>query len=537
MKELIEEVKGLSPFELKDELIKMAEARSRETGEAILNAGRGNPNWIASTPRQAFFTLGQFAVEETQRTWCEDDLAGMPSKEGLYQRFLTYAKLNETSPGMTLLTQVVDYGVKVKGFNPDEWMFELVDGIIGDQYPVPDRMLIHTEKVVHDYLMQEMGGDVKSETHELFAVEGGTAAMCYLFDSLKMNGLLKPKDKVALFVPIFTPYIEIANLPTNDFELIRIHASAVDENGAPTWQYPKEELDKLKDTSIKVACIVNPSNPPAVAMNQETLDYLKEIVDVHHPELMIITDDVYGTFCDNFKSLMITMPYHTIGVYSYSKYFGVTGWRLGVIAMAKENLYNDLVAKLDKKQKDLLHRRYEALTTTPDKLSFIDRIVADSRQVALNHTAGLSTPQQIQMAIFSIFALIDEEHSYKALTKTICRRREGLINEQLNGYPVIDNELNTAYYKKYDLLVWAKLKYGQEFVSYLESNRSALEFLFDLAHQYGVVLLNGSGFDGPAWSIRVSLANLNDEDYTRIGYAIHELFESYVQDWKESELK
>lgn len=51
---------------------------------------------------------------------------------------------------------------------------------------------------------------------------------------------------------------------------------------------------------------------------------------------MIITDDVYGTFTNNFKSLMTEIPEQTIGVYSYSKYFGVTGWRLGLIAISKK---------------------------------------------------------------------------------------------------------------------------------------------------------------------------------------------------------
>ena len=82
IKKLVEKVKMLSPFELKDEFIKMAK-KSRELGaHKILNAGRGNPNWTAATPRQAFFTLGQFAVLESQLTWCEGDLAGMPQKEG-----------------------------------------------------------------------------------------------------------------------------------------------------------------------------------------------------------------------------------------------------------------------------------------------------------------------------------------------------------------------------------------------------------------------------------------------------------------------
>ena len=45
----------LGPFEIKDELIKLAKKTSRTTQSAFLNAGRGNPNWIATTPREGFF--------------------------------------------------------------------------------------------------------------------------------------------------------------------------------------------------------------------------------------------------------------------------------------------------------------------------------------------------------------------------------------------------------------------------------------------------------------------------------------------------
>ena len=47
--------------------------------------------------------------------------------------------------------------------------------------------------------------------------------------------------------------------------------------------------------------------------------------------------------------------------------------------------------------KKLLDKRYGGLTLEPRKLAFIDRIVADSRDIALNHTAGLSLPQQVMM--------------------------------------------------------------------------------------------------------------------------------------------
>jgi len=51
-------------------------------------------------------------------------------------------------PGAALLAEGVAYGVVRKGFDPDAWVHELVDGIIGDNYPVPDRMLRHTEQAV-----------------------------------------------------------------------------------------------------------------------------------------------------------------------------------------------------------------------------------------------------------------------------------------------------------------------------------------------------------------------------------------------------
>lgn len=40
-------------------------------------------------------------------------------------------------------------------------------------------------------------------------------------------------------------------------------------------------------------------------------------------------------------------------------------------------------------------------------------MVADSRQVALNHTAGLSLPQQMQMSLFASFSLLDKENTYR----------------------------------------------------------------------------------------------------------------------------
>jgi aspartate 4-decarboxylase len=44
--------------------------------------------------------------------------------------------------------------------------------------------------------------------------------------------------------------------------------------------------------------------------------------------------------------------------------------------------------------------------------------------------------------------------------------------------------------------------------------------------------MDGGGFGGPKWSIRVSLANLNDEDYAQIGNYMRKSAEEYVTAWK-----
>jgi aspartate 4-decarboxylase len=526
----------ISPFELKNRLIDLAEGPKEKIARTLLDAGRGNPNWTAAAPREAFFTFGQFAVEETRRVWNEGDLAGMPKKDGIAKRLETYLEKHPDAPGGMLLRRIIKYGISVKGFNPDAWVHELADGIIGDNYPVPDRMLTHTEKIVHEYLVQEMCYNKPPVgKFNIFAVEGATAAMCYIFDTLIANELLLRGDKIALMTPIFTPYLEIPHLPRYDFEVVEINASELTKDGTHTWQYPESELKKLGDKSIKALFVVNPSNPPSVAIMPETVNSLIDIVKKRNPNLMIISDDVYGTFVDGFRSLMADLPYNTIGVYSFSKYFGVTGWRLGTIALHERNVFDKLLKELPEDKKEELRVRYGALSTVPDEIPFIDRIVADSRQVALNHTAGLSTPQQVQMAFFCAFALLDKENIYKKQTMDICRRRQKLLFEGL----VLDlrkDPYDDAYYTEFDLLEWASYYYGKEFGEYLQKTYKPFDILYRLAEESSIVLLGGGGFSGPEWSIRISLANLNDDAYSMIGKVLHGILQEYVKNWENSKV-
>ena len=514
---------ALSPFEIKDELINLAKATSRTTQSAFLNAGRGNPNWIATTPREGFFLLGQFAVTESKRVMEHAaGIGGMPQASGIAGRFEAWLDKHSDMPGAGFLSAMTGFAVKTFGFDGDAFVHELVDSIIGDNYPVPDRMLVHNERIVHEYLMWAMCGQPRpSGKFDLYAVEGGTAAMCYIFKSLKANRLLHPGDTIALGTPIFTPYLEMTHL--EDYDLKVVHVRAPQEN---RFQYTDEEIRKLEDPKIKAFFVVNPGNPTGMAMSKETIGKITKLVKTKRPDLMLLTDDVYGTFVDDFRSLLGELPQNTIGVYSYSKYFGCTGWRLGVIAVHEENIFDKMIAKLPDTDVKALDKRYGALTLEPRKIKFIDRIVADSRDVALNHTAGLSLPQQVMMSLFSLSEMMDTEKHYQKACKEIVDRRIWALIDSI-GLQLTPNPNYDAYYGLIDFEFWARKNIGADAVEYLKKNVHPLDLAFRLAEDHGIVLLNGGGFEAPDWSLRVSLANLSDEVYDDIGRGVRSVARGY----------
>lgn len=532
---LDDELLKLSPFELKGRIIAAAARKVKDSANTLLNAGRGNPNWVATEPRDAFFALGQFAMTECRRTFnLPEGIAGVPDSEGIASRFEAWLAANISVPGVDFLRKAYQYCLMQLAADPDELVAEWAGGIEGDDYPTPPRILHYTQEIGRRYLDWALcdSNPPKDVKYDLFAVEGSTAGMVYCFEVLKRNFLLKKGDKIALMVPIFTPYIEIPQLEEFDYDVINFRADQRDDEGLHTWQYDPEALAKLKSNKYKMLYVVNPSNPPSYAMDSATVDAIKEAVAAN-PDLMVLTDDVYGTFVQNFRSLMAEIPYNTITCYSYSKYFGATGWRLALTAVAQDNVFDRLISELPEDQKAQLQNRYQTLTVDVPKLKFIDRMVAESRLVALNHTAGLSTPQQVQMSLFSLSSLIDNDAIYhKRMIKLIHDRYDALW--KAFGFQMPPDDLRADYYSQIDLMVWAKKMHGQEFADYIKKTYNPLSAVFRLASQTGSVVLNGGGFDGPVWSIRVSLANLNEEDYTRLGHDIRKILDGYAEEWKAS---
>jgi len=524
----LEQFSKLSPFELKDQLIKIATSDGQRL---MLNAGRGNPNFLALLPRWAFLSLGDFAMREAERSYSylDSGFGGLPEREGMVQRFDAYATHCGNTNGIVFLRAAIAYVKDQLGLDREAFLMEMVDAFLGCTYPTPPRMLVNAEHIVAAYLKQEMFGALPGKgDFSVFATEGGTAAMTYIFQTLRANFLIKPKDKIAIATPIFSPYLEIPLLAEYGLEVVNIRMDGHDD-----WQLPASEIAKLLNPEIKIFYLVNPSNPPSTRLSDAVLEQLADLVKTKRPDLFIVTDDVYGTFTDNFVSVFAKCPGNTLCVYSFSKFFGSTGWRLGTIAVHAENAFDTALAALPDHEKTLLETRYASLTTEPAKLRFIDRLVADSRSVALNHTAGLSAPQQLQMLLFALNGLMDREHRYKDAAKQLIRQRYQTLYENI-GVNVVHQSNDANYYTLIDLQELGGILYGKEFEAWFTKSDLGISFLFRLAQETGVVLLPGKGFEVVDTSARVSLANLTDHEYASIGKFTRQVLDELYADFKNS---
>jgi len=527
----------LSPFELKNDLID----RAKRAQKSVLNAGRGNPNFLNTLARRGFAKLMEFSVDAC--LVLDNDVALRPQETGIYRALLGWIQSNP-SEGVRFLRDAVSYAVVTLGLNPDDVVYELADGILGDFYPSPPRILTNVEKIVSTYLNQVLlKGEGKPAEFDYFATEGGTAGMVYAFKSLEENFLLNKGDKVAIVTPIFSPYLEIPQL--NDFEFEVIPIQAEESKG---WQINKDEIKKLEDRSIKVLYMVNPANPTAMALNHHTLTLIEQAVK-KNPELIILVDAVYATFVDTFESLIHRLPGNCLIVYSFSKYFGATGWRLGAMMLHRENVIDQRIRSFPEDWRKSLAERYHIVSEQVDTIGFIDRLVLDSRDVALAHTAGLSCPQQVMLALFCLYNLLHQK-TYKEYVR-------GLLNKRIAAlYGSLDNHLeyshspqDTHYYTLIDILELAD-KYEKGLGEYMTRTFYPVDFVYCLAIDQGCVCLPGYGFFEPEqtvdggitptdrnnWSIRVSLANLTQEydksEYSELGSRITAVIDKYFHDYQ-----
>ena len=288
----LRQYEGLSPFEIKDFLAKAADKTA--TRRAIAYPQRGPRQSQLDRHRAARGVLPARAVRDHREQARAGSAAGSrrnaegarASPGGSRAGSRTRRRARRRVPAAHGAV-----GGEEFRFDADAFVHELVDSIIGDNYPVPDRMLVHNEQIVHEYLQWAMCGgrarrDGSSSTRSKAARR--RCVTCSSRSRATACSMRATRSRSARRSSRPTSRCRTRGLRPQDRD-----RQAPQENG---FQFTDEELKKLLDPKIKAFFVVNPGNPSRDRAVSRRRSRRSVAILKKRPDLMLLTDDVYGTF-------------------------------------------------------------------------------------------------------------------------------------------------------------------------------------------------------------------------------------------------
>jgi len=112
---------------------------------------------------------------------------------------------------------------------------------------------------------------------------------------------------------------------------------AVDENSY--WQLNVEQLEKHWNDEINVVLLASPSNPTGTLISNEQLEKIAEFCKERG--VFLLVDEIYhGLVYDSVPKTAVGLNENTFVINSFSKFYGMTGWRVGWIVAPKAYLDN-----------------------------------------------------------------------------------------------------------------------------------------------------------------------------------------------------
>ena len=399
-------LRQLAPFELKDHLIGLAKTNEQKSTVMMLNAGRGNPNWIATTPREAFFLLGHV------RDWAR---AGAPGTSRRPRRDARHAGDRRSAEAVPRHAPgrprggLPRRGLRVRreklGFDPDAFVHELVDSIIGTTTPCPTGCSCTPSRSSASTSAKEMcdGAAAQGARSTSSPSRAGPRRCATCSTALVSEPLLQqgrhhrarhadlhavPRDAAPRATTASRSWSRSTqtarrrratpgSTPTRDRQARRSRSRRSSSSTRATrrrWRSPRRRIRRIVDAGARPNARSSSSSPTTSTARS----------------------------CPASVRSLADLPRNTIGVYSFSKYFGCTGWRLGVVAIHEQNVIDDAIAELPAAEKKrAAHAATRRSPRARRRSSSSTAWSPTAASVALNHTAGLSLPQQVQMALFA----------------------------------------------------------------------------------------------------------------------------------------
>jgi len=176
--------------------------------------------------------------------------------------------------------------------------------------------LLSLRKKIADRYKAKFGVEVSE--NEVILTTGSSAALI-----LALISLIKNKDQVVLVEPYYPCYPQLIKILGGKVRVFKTHA----KDG---YQIDTNKLKKFINKEDKVLIINSPSNPTGVSQKDDVLSFLSTL------KINIISDEIYqGLSYIHSPDTMLKYKSDAIIINGFSKFYSMTGWRLGYLIVPK----------------------------------------------------------------------------------------------------------------------------------------------------------------------------------------------------------
>lgn len=184
-------------------------------------------------------------------------------------------------------------------------------------------------QAIADYYARRF--EVEVSANRIIVTPGASGAL-----QLALGVLVNPGDTVLMADPGY---------PCNRHfvRLLEGHSQAVPVSGESAYQLTAELIDRYWDDRTIAALLASPSNPTGTLVDQAAMQAM--IKRVAARQGVMIVDEIYqGLVYDTEEYTALALTDQAFVINSFSKFFGMTGWRLGWMVVPEA--YVDAVDRL-----------------------------------------------------------------------------------------------------------------------------------------------------------------------------------------------